>query len=126
MHIMAEENIVDVSWQGSYQGKQSYTPWCEADIIIISQNESLQVTDAVPRRKCDLTDDDKKYLERLNISASSGFDDATIMAKRYALDKRCTVAHTERGTPQNMLSKGQVLQTIKDTMMKSTKSARKQ
>lgn len=81
--------------EASKASTRSYTPFCEADILIISQVENLEVPDAVPRRICKLTDNDKLQLERLNISASSGYDDANIMAARCALDKQCTVVHTE-------------------------------
>ena len=107
-YTMAEGSIVDAHWQGSYQGKQSYIPQCESEILIIGQDESLQVADAVPKRICELTDDDKLQLERLNISTSSWYDDTSIMAARYALDEQSTVVHIERGTSQNKLSKSKV------------------
>ena len=126
MHTMADKDILDgVSFLGSFQGKTCYSAQCECEVLIISQDESLQVADAVPRQTCELTDDDKKQLEKLNISTNSQCDDASIMEARYALDKDCTVINTERSQPQNKLSKSKVLQLIRDTMKTSTKPASK-
>lgn len=123
---MAERNnIVDVSWQGRFQGNHSYTPRCEYEVLIIIQDENLDVPDAVSRRTCELAGNDKLQLERLNISINTGYDDASIMAARYALDKQYTGVHIEKSTSQNTLSKSKILQLIRDTMMKSTKSASK-
>ena len=106
-----------------YQGKPCYTPFCECDILLIVQDESPPVVDAIPRRSCELTEDDKKKLERLNISLGSGYDDGSIMAARYALDKRFTNVRIKRGNPRSQLSKQQVLRMIRDTMKTSTKPA---
>ena len=66
-----------VWWRVNYQGKPCYTAYYECECLIISQDDDLQVVDAVPRRTCELTDDDKKQLERLNLSQSSWNDDAS-------------------------------------------------
>ena len=120
---MAVRDILDgVSWQGTYQGKPSNAAYCECEVLIISQDEDLKVGDAVSRRTCELIDDDKKQLEKLNISTSGQYDDASIMAARYALDKQCTAVDIERSKP---LSKNKVLQLIRDTMKTSTKPTSK-
>ena len=93
---MAKPQLVDVSWQVSYQGKPCYTAYYDCECLIISQDDDLQVADAVPRRTYELTDDDKKQLERLNLPESSWQDDASIMAARYALDKRFTTITIEK------------------------------
>ena len=93
----------------------------------VSQDDSLQVTDAVPRRSCELTEDDKHKLERLNISSpDSQYDDASIMAARYALDKQFTNIRVERSKAGSQLSKSTVLKIIRDTMKTSTKPRGKQ
>lgn len=46
-----------VSWQVPFQGKECYSAFCEADILIIKQEENLPVADAVQRRSCELTED---------------------------------------------------------------------
>ena len=111
----------DVSWQLSYQGKQYYSASFECEALIISQDDDLQVADAVPRRPSMLTDDDKNQLERLNLPQNSWLDDASIVSARYALDKRYTSVKIERSKPGNLLSKGKVLQLIRDTMKTSIK-----
>ena len=119
---MADRDILEgVSWQRSYQGKPSYAAYSETEVLMISQDEGLQIADAVPRQICELSDDDKKQLERLNIPASCWNDDATIMAARYALDKIYTVVKVERSKPQNKLNKSKVLQLIRDAMKTSSK-----
>ena len=110
-----------VSWQASYQGQPSHTAWCEGEVLIIDQDEDLQVADTVPRRICELIDDDKKQLERLNIPTNSWYDDAGIIAARFALDKRYTMVRIERSKPKSKLSKVRVLQLIRDAMKTSIK-----
>ena len=117
--------LQDVSWEVAYQGKACYTAYCETEILIIYQEDSLQVEDAVPRRSCELTEDDKNKLERLNISPSSEFDDASIMAARYALDKRITSVRVERSKPGSPLHRQKVMQMIEATMKTSSKPAGK-
>ena len=119
---MANKDYLEsVSWQASYQGQLSHTAWCEGEVLIINQDEDLQVADAVPRRTCELTDDDKQQLERLNISANCWYDDAGILAARFTLDKRYTMVRIERSKPECKLSKDRVLQLIRDAMKTSTK-----
>ena len=123
---MAKDLLERVSWQGCYQGRTEYSAICETEVLLISQDDSLLVADAVPRRSCELTKDDKQKLERLNISPDSQYDDASIMAARYALDKRFTNTRVERSEPGSQLSKSRVLQMIRDTMKTSTKLKGKQ
>lgn len=113
--------LEEVSWQVSYQGKPCYSAYYECECLIISQDDNLQVVDAVQRRTYELTDDDKKQLERLNLPQSSWKDDTSIVAARYALDKRFTKIIIERSVSGNGLSKGKIMQLIRDTMKTSTK-----
>ena len=118
---MAKDHLQGVSWQVSYQGHTFYAAFYESEVLIIQQDDNLHVTDAVPRRSCELTEDDKKQLERLNVSSDCQHDDASITAARCALDKRVTNIRIERSKPGSQLTKRQVLQMIKDTMKTSTK-----
>ena len=122
---MAQGLLKDVSWEVPYQGKTIYSAFCEGEVLLISQDESLQVTDAVSRRSCELTEDDKKQLERLDISLDSQYDDVSIMAARYALDKRFTNVRIERSKPGSQLNRSRVLKIIRDAMKTSTKPASK-
>ena len=118
-------DLQGVSWQTPYQGKPCYTAFCEAEVLIIKQDDSLQVADAVPRRSCELTEDDKMQMERLKISPRGEFDDATIIAARYALDKRITMVQVVRSKYREPMLKSKVLQQIKCMMKTSTKPSRK-
>ena len=123
---MARHLVENVSWQVNYQGKPCYIAYHQCECLIICQDDDLQVADAVPRRKCELTEDDKKQLERLNLPQTSWQDDASIISARCALDKRYTAVKIERSKPGDLLSKNKVLQLIRDTMKTSTKPGGKE
>jgi hypothetical protein len=120
---MAKDPLEGVSWQVSYQGKPCYSAYCETEVLIISQDDGLPGADAVPRLTCELTDDDKKQLERLDLPQSSWNDDASIMKARYGRDNRYTKIQIERNKQGEPLYKTKVQQTIRNTMKASTKSA---
>ena len=120
---MAKNPLEGVSWKENYQGKPCYSAYCDTEVLILNQNDSLPVADAVPRLTCELSDDDKKQLERLNLPRSSWNDDASIMEARYARDKRYTMIQIERSKPGEPLRKTKIQQIIKNTMKASTKSA---
>ena len=122
---MANNPLEGVSWKENWQGKPCYSAYCDTEILIISQDDGLLVADAVPRLTCELSDDDKKRLERLDLPQSSWNDDASIMEARYALDKTYTMIQIERTKPGERLSKIKVQQIIRNCMKASTKSARK-
>ena len=121
---MAIDPLEGVSWQGNYQGKPYYSVHCDTEVLIISQqDDGLPVADAVPRLTCELSNGDKKQLERLDLPQSSWNDDASIMEARYACDKKYTVIQIERSKPGEPLRKTQVQQIIRNTMKASTKPA---
>ena len=122
---MAKDPLEGVSWKENWQGKPCYSAYCDTEILIISQDDGLPVADAVPRLSCELSDDDKKQLERLDLPQSSWNDDASIIEARYALDKTYTMIKIERNKPGERLSKIKVRQIIKNSMKASTKLARK-
>ena len=120
---MAIDPLEGVSWQESYQGKPYYSAYCDTEVLIISQNDDLPVADAVPRLTCELSDDDKKQLERLELPQSSWNDDASIKEARCARDKRYTMIQLERSKPGESLRKTKVQQIIRNAMKASTKPA---
>ena len=122
---MNKKSLDGVSWEGSYQGKPCYSAHCDMEVLIFSQDESLPVADVVPRLTSELTDDDKKQLERLDLPQNSWSDDASIIAARYALDKRHTLVQVEKSKQGDKLYKTKVLKRITNTMKTSTKPARK-
>ena len=120
---MAKDPLEGVSWKENWQGKPCYLAYCDTEILIISQDDGLPVADAVPRLTCELSDDDKKQLERLELPQSSRNDDVSIMEARYALDKIYTMIQIERNKPGERLSKIKVQQIIRNCMKASTKPA---
>lgn len=120
---MATDPLEGVSWQVNYQGKPCYSAYCDTEVLIISQDDSLPVADAVPRLTCELSDDDKKQLERLELPLSSWNDDTSIMEARYACDKKYTMIQIETSKPGELLCKTKVQQIIRNTMKASTKPA---
>ena len=120
---MASDPLEGVSWKQNWQGKPCYSAFCDTEVLIISQDETLPVADAVPRLTCELTDDDKKQLERLNLHQSSWNDDASIIEARYARDKTYTRIQVEKNKPGEMLLKTKVQRLIINSMKASTKSA---
>ena len=122
---MAKDPLAGVSWQVSDQGKPCYSAYCDTEVLIISQDDGLLVADAVPRLTCELSDDDKKQLKRLELPQSSWNDDASIMEARYAFDKTYTMIQIERSKSGEPLYKTKVRQIIRNSMKASTKSAYK-
>jgi hypothetical protein len=120
---MAKDPLEGVSWQVSYRGKPCYSAYCETEVLIISQDDGLPVADAVPRLTCELSDDDKKQLERLELPQSNWNDDASIMDARYGRDKRYTMIPVEKRKPGESIHKTKAQQIIINTMKASTKSA---
>ena len=120
---MAIDPLEGVSWEVNYQGKPCYSVYCDTEVLVISQDDGLPVADAVPRLICELSDDDKKQLERLNLPLSKWNDDASIMEARYARDKRYTMIIVEKSKPGEPLCKTKVQQIIRNTMKASTKPA---
>jgi hypothetical protein len=123
---MAKDPLEGVSWEGRFEGKPYYSAKCDIEVLIISQDDSLPgVADAVPRLNCELADTDQNQLERLGLPQNSLRDDASIMAARFACDKRFTKVQVERSN-HGGLSKAKVQEVIRNTMKTSTKPARKQ
>ena len=123
---MASDPLEGVSWQVSYQGKPCYSAHCDTEVLIIHQDDSLPVADAVPRLTCELTDNDKEQLERLDLPQSSWNDDASIMEARFAVDKIYTMVQIKRSKSGEELRKTEVQQIIRNTMKASIKPACKQ
>ena len=122
---MAKDPLEGVSWEGRFEGKPCYSAQCDIEVLIISQKDSLPgVADAVPRLNCELTDSDQNQLERLGLLQDSPKDDASIMAARFAFDKRFTKVQVERSN-HGGLSRTKVQEVIRNTMKTSTKPARK-
>ena len=70
------------SWGYTLQGKEIHGVAGSRDDLIISQDETIQGEDIVSRRQAELTSDDKRELERLDLPPDQWEDDASIMAAR--------------------------------------------
>ena len=100
-----------------------YGAMCQKDELLIIQSDSLQGAGVVPRQlSAELKDEDKKQLERLNLSTESWSDEGSIMKARMHKDSTYTVVGIERSRPGQPLSKKMILKKIQD-MMKTTLKA---
>lgn len=111
-----------IKWGGTVQGQQLYGAYGTRDILIISQEDTLQEgQDVVSRQTVMLTKEDEKKLDRLGLPPDSKHDDATIMAARIALDSEYTLVSTERSRPGQALTKDYILEMIRTTMKSTSK-----
>ena len=62
-----EEATQQPSWGYTLQGRELHGVAGSRDALIITQDEDIQGEDVVPRRQAELTSDDKRELERLEL-----------------------------------------------------------
>ena len=65
-------------WGEKFQGKEVHGATGPSDILIVSQDETIQGEDTTPRRTTKLTSDDKRELERLDLPPDKWEDEATM------------------------------------------------
>ena len=92
--------------------------------LIISQDETIQGENIIPRRQTALTSDDKRELERLDLPPDQWEDDASIMAARYSKDQRYSVAQVIKSRPGEPLMVEYVMKQI-EILMKDTQKGGK-
>ena len=109
----------EISWSYTLEGNTIYAAKCSRDELMIIQSDDLEGANIVPRRNVELTAEDKKQLERLDLPPESWYDDSLIMKARLDRDRNFTLVGVERNKPEEPLSKKKVLRKIQD-MMKST------
>ena len=109
-------------WGETLQGMKLHGAYGTRDIMIISQNDSLQGPDIQPRGSLELTDSDRNQLQRLGIPINNWQDDASIMAARCALDKEYTLLPMERNMSGETLTKAYVLSKIEEHMKTTMKA----
>ena len=79
---------------------------CHKDILIITQDEvGQQRPEVVPRRKSELSREDRQKLEKLALPATEWGSDASIMTARIGLDCRLKLAGVESNLPWEALTK---------------------
>ena len=110
-----------ISWSYTLEGNTIYAAKCSRDELMIIQRDDLEGANIVPRRNVELTAEDKKQLERLDLPAESWYDDGLIMKARLDRDRYFTLVGVERSEPEKPLSKRQVLRKIQDTMKSTLK-----
>ena len=113
----------EISWNCTFQGHVMHGAMCQKDELIIVQSDSLRGAEIVPRRlNAVLTVEDKKQLERVNLSPENWSDEGSIMKARMDKDSTYTVVEVERSKPGQPLSKEKTLKKVQD-MMKTTLKA---
>ena len=108
-----------VPWGDTFQGRERHAAAGSRDVLIIFQDDSTQGDDIVPRRQAELTSDDKRELERLNLPPDQWEDDASIMAARRNKDPDFSVTEMIRSKPGEPLTVKYVLKQI-EIMMNNT------
>lgn len=97
---------------------------CHRDVIIIIQDDSLsqQRPEVIPRKKTELTTEDKLKLKNLAYLPSVEWEnDASIMAARVALDCRLNLVGVERSLSWEMLTKKHTLKRIERILKRTMK-----
>lgn len=79
---MAEE-----IWESTLQGVKSYGAYGPRDVLLIASSESLEGPDIVPRRRGELSPQDKQSLSSQGIPAECWEDDVRLMEARIDRDK---------------------------------------
>ena len=110
-----------VPWGGTLQGEELHGAAGSRDVLIISQDEALQGEDIVPRRQAELTNDDKKELERLNLPPDQWEVDASIKAARYMKDTRFSAIEVMKSMAGQSLTTKEVLKKL-EVMMNNTQT----
>ena len=106
-------------WGYTLQGEKKYGASGSRDVLIISQEETIQGEDIVPRRQTELTSDDKRELERLDLPPDQWEDDASISAARMNKDPDYTVTDVIRSWPGEPLTAKYVKKQV-EILMNST------
>ena len=73
----------------TFQGVDRHGATGSRDVLIISQDETIKKgEDIIHRRQAELTSDDKRELERLDLPPDQWEDDASIIAARHNKDPK--------------------------------------
>ena len=108
-----------VTWGSTIKGEKTHEASGSRDIIIISQDNTIQGEDIVHRREAELTSDDKRELERLDLPPDLWQDDASIIAARINKDPRYSVTEVIKSRPGEPLTVKYVMKQT-EILMKNT------
>ena len=106
-------------WGDTLQGVKRYGSYGSRDILIISQDEIIQGEDIVHRRQAELTSNDKRQLERLDLPHDQWQDDASIMAARIKKHSDYSVTEVIKSRPGEPLTVKYAMKQI-EIMMNNT------
>ena len=112
-------------WGYTLQGKEIYGVAGSRDDLIISQDETIQGEGIVPRRQAELTSEDKRELERLNLPPDQWEDDASIMAARCSKEQWSSVTEVIKSRPGEPLMVKYVMKQIEILMNNTQKEGGK-
>ena len=118
------EATQQLSWGNTLQGREIHDAAGSRNALVISQDQTIQGEDIVPRRRIELTSDDKRELERLDLPPDQWQDDASIMAARYSKDQRYSVTEKIKSSRGEPLMVKYVMKQI-ETLMKDTQKGGK-
>ena len=104
-------------WEGTLQGVTTYGAYGPRDVLIVS-SEGLEGPDIVPRRRGELSPQDKQRLSSQGIPEESWEEDERMMEERYGKDKRYTLI--PRGSKE-VLTCQNVKEKIRAVMKSTTK-----
>ena len=106
-------------WECTLQGEKLYGVGGSREVLIISQDDSIQGEDIVHRRQAELTSDDKRELERLELPPDQWEDDGSIVAARNNKDQRYSITAVLRSRSGEQLTVKYVMKQI-ETVMNNT------
>ena len=105
-----------LTWGGILEGKETHSSSGSRDVLIICQDETIQGEDIVHRRQAELTSDDKRQLERLDLPPDQWQDDASIMAARNKKDPNYSVTEVIKSRPGEPLTVKYAMKQIESVM----------
>ena len=112
-------------WGATLQGEEIHGVAGSRDDLIISQDKTIQGEDIVPRRQAELTSDDKRELEKLDLPPDQWEDDASIMAARIRKDQWSSVTEVIKSSPGEPLMAKYVMKEIEILMNNTQKDGGK-
>ena len=96
--------LIPEVWESILQGHKSYGAFGPRDVLIIKSSECLEGPEIVPRKKGELTQEDKDRLSSQGIPSECWDDDAKLMrARRCKEEVRFNIVAVEDGPGMTVL-----------------------
>ena len=125
MATMVDSCIKQLPWEHTLQGRELHRAYGSREFLIISQDETIQGQDIAPRRHAELTSDDKRELERLDLPPDQWEDDASIMSARISKDSEYFMSGVIKSSPGEPLMAKYVIKQIEIIMNNTQKEGGK-